>query len=414
MKNTNSAQTTGAARVWAIALTALSLFCALLASTTPSPLYPVYLVRFSLNHGAVSLIFSIYAVGTLATLIGMGRFGHLIVHKRTVIIAGLLLSAIGAIGFALSTGLYTLLLGRFLSGVATGLITNTATAVLFELEREHDGGKSFGAMLSTVSFTMGAALGPVLASAAIAAELAPTVTPFAVITALSILLCIGLAIIKWPVTERDDIDALNTAADRVDTKSDAGKLIDGGEPIFLLACIGVCIAWAVGSLLMASGVEIGVELYGISTIAIAGLLITAYQFSAGSAQFLLGGVAPKTSLMCGLGGLAAMMVLFVSGAFAHAPWALIIAMPVCGVAYGSAFVGATGLVKQCARKEHQLKVISRFYFIAYLSNAIPVLGFGALVDIANLFVVFIGFCIAIFALSVMTILFATKLRVRPD
>lgn len=354
------------------ASSALAIFAALLASTTPSPLYPIYIREWGLEPSAGTTVFAVYAVGTLLTLGLSSWLGGKARDHRRLLLPGLLLTAAGALLFAFASELWMLLAGRFLSGVSTGLITSTASAALFELERPERRGRA--ATLATVAFTAGAACGPVVSSAAIGLELRPLMTPFLFITAVAACAFVGLVLSAWPKTQERAVAGSRPRG--------AGEILDAGQRAwrFRLACLGITVAWMLGSMLMAVGVSLATELYGLGSVALAGLLPALFQLFAGVGQVAGGRARAVRAIWVGCTGLAVLQAFAMLGADRAWAMSFVAIMPLCGLAYGAAFVGAAALVNASAAPGTHAKRIAQLYVVGYLANAVPTWAMGKLVD----------------------------------
>lgn len=114
---------------WAVAF---ALLIVMASATLPSPLYGIYRLRDHLSAFMVTVIYAIYAAGTIAALLSVrfiaaraGRRGVMLGAVATMMAAAGLLAAWKA--------LPGLLLGRFITGVAVGLVAGTAITYLIEL-----------------------------------------------------------------------------------------------------------------------------------------------------------------------------------------------------------------------------------------------------------------------------------------
>lgn len=364
---------------------ALAIFAALLGSTAPSPLYPYYLETLDLDQVMGTAIFSMYAVGTLVALFLSGRIGGKLDDLRKVIIPGLVVTALGAALFAVADNLALLLVGRFLNGFGTGAITGMASAALFSIYPPEQ--RRTAAVLATLSFTGGAAGGPILSSIALSLDFAPTVTPFVVIVVLAALAVLGLAFSNWP---RKDLNAI-VPTDPADP--DQSVRI----PLFILACIVVCVAWMLGSILMALGTDLGVSVYGLPSVALAGLVPAIFQLFAGLGQFIWGRYPVEKAIQVGLVGMIAAQIALILAEPGGLGYVMLGLMPVCGFCYGAAFVGSLGLANKSSTPETREKYISRFYVAGYLSNSIPTVMVGYLSDLWGLKMAFFVFSLALIA-----------------
>ena len=106
-------------------------------ATLPSPLYGLYRTRDHLSAFMITVIYAIFAAGTIATLLAVrsiaariGRRGVMLGAVATMMVAAGLLAAWKA--------LPGLLIGRLLTGVSVGLAAGTAITYLIELRLRAD------------------------------------------------------------------------------------------------------------------------------------------------------------------------------------------------------------------------------------------------------------------------------------
>lgn len=379
---------------------ALAIFSALLGSTAPSPLYPHYLETMHLEKVMGTAIFSIYAAGTLLALFVGGKLGPKVEDLRLIILPGLVVTALGAIMFAFAHSLPTLLVGRFLNGFGTGAITGMASSALFAIYPTEM--RRVAAVTATLAFTGGATGGPILSSLAISMDLAPTVTPFIVIVILSALAFAGLCVCYWPPKETPD------EAMQEQTRDSRVKM-----PLFVLACLGVCVAWMLGSILMALGTDLGLSVYVLPSAALAGLVPAVFQLFAGIGQFVWGKYPVERAIGVGLGGMVLAQVALILAEPSGLGFVMLGLMPICGFFYGAAFVGALGLANKAATPATREVYISRFYVAGYLSNSLPTVLVGYLSDLYGLKAAFFLFSLALIGLGIAGLLMLRRYRHDP-
>src|SRR6185437_8187285 len=146
-------------------------FLAFAANAAVSPLYRLYEVRFGFSATTLTMLFTVYIVVLLVTLLFFGSLSDH-VGRRPVLLAGLALGAAGCGVFLGAHGVGALFAARALQGVAVGLIGGAASAGLLDL-------RPAGAAAPTVSSvapTGGQALGAIGAS--VLAQYAPAPTHF--------------------------------------------------------------------------------------------------------------------------------------------------------------------------------------------------------------------------------------------
>jgi MFS family permease len=143
---------------------AFALLIVMASATLPSPLYGLYRIRDHLSAFMITVIYAIFAGGTIAALLsvrfvaaGAGRRGAMLGAVATMMAATGLLAAWKA--------LPGLLIGRFITGVSVGLAAGTAITYLIELRTRADPGASpIRARTIGTAVTVGAlGVGPLIA-----------------------------------------------------------------------------------------------------------------------------------------------------------------------------------------------------------------------------------------------------------
>src|ERR671930_197361 len=88
---------------------------AMVGTTLPTPLYPIYQQRFGFGELMITVIFATYAFGVIIGLILTGRLSDEI-GRRPVLLAGLACAAVSAVLFLVAQDVPLVLVGRMLSG----------------------------------------------------------------------------------------------------------------------------------------------------------------------------------------------------------------------------------------------------------------------------------------------------------
>jgi MFS family permease len=148
---------------WVVAFAFLIVMA---VATLPSPLYGLYRIRDHLSALTITVVFAIFAGGTIATLrrdsfltIRLGRRGMMLGAVAMMMVAMGVLAA--------WKNLPGLLLGRLLTGVAVGLAAGPAITYLVELRLRADPNASVArARTIGTSVNVGAlGVGPLIAAA---------------------------------------------------------------------------------------------------------------------------------------------------------------------------------------------------------------------------------------------------------
>ena len=116
----------------AFALLTSILVTLLASSSAPTPLYAIYQARWGFSPVAVTVVFGVYAVAVLVSLLVLGALSDHI-GRRPVLTAALVAQAGVMFLFATASGLDVLLLARVLQGLATGAAVAAIGAALVDL-----------------------------------------------------------------------------------------------------------------------------------------------------------------------------------------------------------------------------------------------------------------------------------------
>ena len=149
-----------AAGFWAVALAFLVLGA---FATAPSALYGLYAQQEGLSPLTLTIVYSVYAVGIVASLLLAGHVSDWY-GRRAVLIPGLILAAAAAVVFVAWHSLPGLIVARVLTGVALGASVATATAYIADLDTGPDGTPSRrSGIVATIANVGGLAVGPLIA-----------------------------------------------------------------------------------------------------------------------------------------------------------------------------------------------------------------------------------------------------------
>jgi MFS family permease len=109
---------------WAVAFAFLIVMA---VATLPSPLYGLYRTRDHLSTVVITLVYAIFAGGTIVTLLG-DRFIAARAGRRSMMLGGVVTMMAAAGVLAAWKDLPGLLIGRLLTGVAVGLAAGSQQA----------------------------------------------------------------------------------------------------------------------------------------------------------------------------------------------------------------------------------------------------------------------------------------------
>jgi predicted MFS family arabinose efflux permease len=363
----------------------------MLGGTLPAPLYPFYVDALGLSPLDVTVIFSAYAVGTLAALLLGGGLSDR-VGRRPVLAGAVLVAAASTAVFLAWPTFPGLLLGRVLSGLSVGLTTGTATAALAELHPD----RRTATTLATVANMGGLGLGPVLAGVLADHLPGPTATPFWAF--LLVLLPAGALVVvpeTGPRTASGPADLLRAI------RPQPLGVPRGTRGPFAAAATAGFAAFALLGLFTSLTSDFLRSALGDPGPQVVGLAVAAVFAAAVGGQLL---VQRTDATRAALAGLALMPVGagLVVAALAGGSLALfLLAAVVGGAGIGSSFQSAIARVGTLAGAADRAAVTSSFFVVAYLGITVPVVGVGQLATVASLTTAALALAVLVAALAAL-------------
>lgn len=355
---------------WAAAFAFLIVMA---VATLPSPLYGLYRARDHLSALTITVVFAIFAAGTIVML----RSDNSIVAR--IGRRGVMLAAVAAMMVAMGVlaawkDLPGLLIGRLITGVSVGLAAGTAITYLIELRLRADP-KASAVRARTIgtSVTVGAlGIGPLIAGSLAQWVTQPLTVPYLVFVALGAVALVGL----WTAPETG-----------VPTPRAAAK----SQPTGSRRKVRLPVPAAAGTLAAFSANGL---FAGLSGLFLATTLRHPSHALSGAALFLVfaSGVASQlatarlqASRVLALGTismLAGLVLLVVSVRLSTPNLALfLIAGALIGAGSGAVFKGTSGIVLEASPPEYRVAMTSALLIALYVGLAVPVIGAGVALDL---------------------------------
>ena len=176
-------------------MVSLALCIGTIGTALASPLYPIYQQLWHLLPSHITYIFVAYMFGCLATLLFLGRSSNSFGFLRTLQI-GIVFVILGLALSSIASNALWLALGRFIIGIASGLISTSAMLGL--ITTIPDSHKQNAPQLSSIITVIGFGLGPFIGGLIAQFSSQPLVTPYLPIIAAAILCFFGLFLVKAP------------------------------------------------------------------------------------------------------------------------------------------------------------------------------------------------------------------------
>jgi MFS family permease len=337
-------------------------------STVPTPLYPIYQQQDGFSSFTVTIIFAVYAVGVVTSLLLAGHVSDWVGRKR-VLFPALAVQALAAVLFLAWPALPGLIIARFLTGLGVGMITATATAFLLELHAAHrpDAGRGRFELVSAAANLGGLGTGTLIAGALAQFVTAPLRTPYVVFLVLLALSAAAVAAVPETVVAPDVRPRYRPQRIRVARGDRIGYAVATASAFTAFAVFGLFTSLAPSF--------------------VAGALHHPGRLLAGSIVFLVFGTAAVTQAASGrltgrqrfTAGLTAqaggLLVLATGMHLASLPLFLI-GGAVAGAGAGVLFKSAVGAVAAMAPAHERGEALAGLFLIGYLGLIGPALGLG--------------------------------------
>jgi len=348
-------------------------FTTIMAFTTvPTPLWSLFAQRDRFSSFTVTIVFGVYA---LAVALSLFLAGHLSDWdgRRRVLMPALALQIVAGAVFLLWPSLPGLLVARVVSGLGIGAVAATAMAWLSEL---HGKSGRRAQVIATGANLGGLGLGGLIAGALVQWAGSPLRVPFIVFSALLVLAWVAL--LAAPETRRRPSPRPRYRPQRVAVPA-------GARESFFAAALGAAIAFAVFGLLTSLAPTFLAQTLHERSHLLAGAMSFAVFATAALAQTLTAS-RPTHQLLAGAipAALAGLALLTVAVWLPSPSFGVFLAGDiVVGTGCGLMFKGAISTVSEISTPDHRAEALAGVYLASYLGLAGPVIGLGALTQIAS-------------------------------
>ncbi|HAB43477.1 MAG TPA: MFS transporter [Acinetobacter sp.] len=380
-------------------MVSLALIMGTIGTALASPLYPIYQQIWHLSPSQITYIFVAYMFGCLGTFLFLGRTSNTIGFLRTLQI-GLVFISIGLVISVFADNALILSVGRFIIGIASGLMTTSAMLGMMQTIPESH--KQLAPQLVSILTAIGFGLGPFVGGVIAQFSQTPLVTPYLPIILGAVLCFVGLFWLKTPAFERQPF-------------SIAPKLLRP-EPqyhaVFMIVGLTAFNAFAAFSLFASLSPSFVQDILPWHGPLVSGTAITCILLISAVVQFFAKAAPAKKCLNIGL---MIMLVSLVSLALCMILKASILFFAsdiLFGIGHGFALMGAFGVIHAITTLQNRAAVMSTYLFIGYLGTIVPIIAVGYLADHFGLGFAVISFCVAISVLCLILWLWHQKLQVK--
>jgi len=336
-----------------------------------SPLLPLYKETFHLSQGNTTLIFAIYTLAVLPSMLLFGQLSDQVGRKR-VIWPAMILGIIASALLGSSHSIATLYLGRLAQGLGIGAFLGTCTAYVVDLADPK--AKLMAAVMAGVSFRVGFGVGPGLAGVTAQYLPYPLQLTFGVHILLMLIAMVVLAGTPETIQNRQ-FEKLSV---------DMGIPLAHKLPFVLFVLPSAFILTVMDSTVLSLAPSFLNDIMGFRNLAVIGLVSFLVLAAGGFSQILAVYFQPKQSIMIGLVvGVASFYLFFLAVQF-HNIFFIVIASAIIGASNGLILKGGVTMCSLLVPQEERGRLISTLYAVCYAGILVP-LGTGYLADRIGLF-----------------------------
>ncbi len=341
-----------------------SILVTLLAgSSAPTPLYATYQARWGFSPVTITVIFGVYAVAVLVSLLVAGSLSDH-VGRRPVLIGALGAQAIVMALFAFAGGLDVLLIARVLQGLATGAAVGAIGAGLVDLSPGRGAvANAAGAMSGTASGALGSAL---------LVQFLPAPTKLVYLVLLALFLLQATGVVAMVETSPRAPGARRALRPTLAVPAQVREVL-------LIAAPSLIAVWALAGFYGSLGPSLVAQVAGSDSTVLGGSSLFALAASGALTLLLFHRTEPRRFALAG-NGLVIVGVAIVLWSVTDASIAgFFVGTVIAGAGFGAGFQGGLRTIVSLAGPAERAGVISVAYVICYLAMGLPAILAGVLV-----------------------------------
>ncbi|GAA2056177.1 MFS transporter [Williamsia deligens] len=374
---------------WTVAVMTTTV---LLSSAAPSPLYPVYQQVFGFSAFTLTLVFAVYVVALVGTLLTVGSISDHI-GRRPVLAASIVLLIVSMVVFVEADGVGMLLTARVLQGLATGALTGTASAALVDLAPT----PRLGSMISTATPPLGLATGSVLAGVLVQYAPLPRELVYVVVgTALAVLL---VTIVFLP--ETSPLHGFTSRRHLATTMSPSMSVPGEVRPTFFAAAPAMMATWSLGGLYLSLGSSIAAKVLGVSNHAAAGAILFSFFGSAAVSAALGTRLPSRIALTLGYGALGAGVLVSMRATLLASAPLYVVGSVVAGTGFGTTMLGVMTNMATATAPGDRGRVFAAVFALSYTAFSVPAVVAGVVATHVGLTPTAVGYALFIVGLVVL-------------
>jgi predicted MFS family arabinose efflux permease len=341
------------------------------SGAAPSPLYPVYQAKWGFSPLFLTVVFAVYVLGLLVTLLTAGALSDY-VGRRPVVLVALAISITSMLIFAFAAAPAMLIVARVVQGLAIGLATGALGAGMIDHQPER---RPLAPFLNGVVPPIALSVGALGSGLLVQFVPGPERTVFFVLAGLMILAGVAIAFTRERVARRPG--ALASLSPIIRIPESSRSLFAG--------VIGCMIAsWALGGLFLAFSGSVLRASFAISSPLAAGVVIFLFAGTGAVTGIVIQKRDARRSMLVGVVALIIGPIGLVAALVSGSLPVFVLATVVAGVGFGAGFQGGLRLLLATAPASARAGLLSSVYVASYLAFGVPTVVAGIFVPTAGL------------------------------
>ena len=367
-----------------------ALMALMIAAGAPTPLYGVYAERIGFSAVTLTVIFAIYVVALLATLLVVGSLSDF-VGRKPVLLAALGLEIVSLAMFLPAESVTLLILARSVQGVATGAALGALGAAMLDTQRR---GSQLGTVFNSVVPPLGLAVGALGAGALVEYAPDPTRIVFWALIAMMVATFVALLLVPEPGGRRPG--ALSSLRPDV-------RVTGAVRPAFVAAAPVFVATWAVGGIYLSLGPSVAAAVFGLTNHLEGGCVVATVTVTGAAAAYLTRATGPERSMRIGSALLVTGMLMAVIGIAFTATPVFLLGSVVTGLGFGATFTGALRSVMSLVGPDTRAATLSAILTVSYLGFSVPAILAGWAATEVGLRRAAIGYGVGVIAVTLVSV-----------
>jgi MFS family permease len=326
----------------------------------------LYQEQWKFRAAVLTLAFAVYAIGFLSALLTAGSLSDH-VGRRPVLVGALVVQLASIVMFLFAPGIGWVIAARIVQGIATGAATSAFTAALVELAPPNR--RRPATILGSVGMTGGLAVGALLAGLAIQFTAAANTIIFTVLTIVTILGIVVVALSPESVTRAPG--ALRSLVPQVAVPPAARREFAAAAP-------AIAAVWMLAGLSLGLAPTIVRSVFQLDSGLLNGLCGFVAPATSAVTGVVFARVAPRRAMTSGIYASIAGALGIATGVLAGSLTVMIIGQVIAGVGFGAAFSASLRLIFPLAAAHQRAGVVAGIYVVAYVAFGLPVVIAGQL------------------------------------